>query len=91
MSRALKFLLAGCLVGLPACTEPISGPADRGEVRHTSGQTANAVKFWEVGSAAGWNAIARQQNRTGVLNLFTGTRMLTYLSLAQYNAAVAAK
>jgi hypothetical protein len=91
MSRASKFLLAGCLVGIPACTEPISGPADGGEVRQFSGQTADAVKFWEVGSAAGWNAIARQQNRTGVLNLFTGTRMLTYLSLAQYNAAVAAK
>lgn len=91
MSRASKFLLAGCLVGLPACTEPIAAPADRAEVRQSSGQTADAVKFWEVGSAAGWNAIARQQNRTGVLNLFTGTRMLTYLSLAQYNAGVAAK
>ncbi len=28
----------------------------------------------------GWNAIAREQNRSGVLNVITGTRMLTYLS-----------
>jgi PAP2 superfamily len=88
MSRSSLFLSASCLTGLTACTEPLPGPSDPAE----STQLAqSAVKFWEVGSAVGWNAIAREQNRTGVLNTFTGTRMLAYLSLAQYNAAVAAK
>jgi hypothetical protein len=52
---------------------------------------ASATKFWEAGATVRWNAIAREEIRSGTLNLFTGTRMLTYLSLAQYNAAVAAK
>jgi hypothetical protein len=47
----------------------------------------SAVKFWEAGAAVHWNAIAREETRTGPLNVFTGARMLTYLSLAQYTAA----
>jgi hypothetical protein len=88
MSHSSLFLWASCLIGLTACAEPLAGPADRAESTELA---ASAVKFWEAGSAVGWNAIAREQNRTGVLNVFTGTRMLAYLSLAQYNAAVAAK
>jgi hypothetical protein len=49
------------------------------------------VKFWEAGSTVGWSAIAQQATRSGVLNSITGARMLAYLSLAQYNAAVAAE
>ena len=51
----------------------------------------SATKFWEAGATVRWNAIAREETRAGTLNVFTGTRMLTYLSLAQYNSAVAAK
>jgi PAP2 superfamily len=51
----------------------------------------SATKFWEAGATVRWNEIAREETRAGTLNVFTGTRMLTYLSLAQYNAAVAAK
>jgi PAP2 superfamily len=51
----------------------------------------SATKFWEAGATIRWNAIAREETRAGTLNVFTGTRMLAYLSLAQYNAAVAAK
>ncbi|HET8623986.1 MAG TPA: vanadium-dependent haloperoxidase [Gemmatimonadales bacterium] len=50
----------------------------------------SATKFWDVGATVRWNTIAREETRSGVLNVFTGARMLTYLSLAQYNAAVAA-
>ena len=51
----------------------------------------SATKFWEAGAAVRWNEIAREETRAGTLNVFTGTRMLAYLSLAQYNAAVAAE
>jgi PAP2 superfamily protein len=51
----------------------------------------SATKFWEAGSTVRWNAIAREETRAGALNVFTGARMLTYLSLAQYQAAVTAK
>lgn len=96
MSRPFQFrsafLSASCLSGLLACTEPLSGPEERtgGNIGPRSAARSD-VKFWEVGSAVRWNAIAREQNRTGVLNVLTGTRMLAYLSLAQYNAAVAAE
>ena len=46
----------------------------------------SATKFWEAGSTVRWNAIAREETRAGALNVFTGARMLTYLSLAQYQA-----
>jgi hypothetical protein len=86
------FLIAFFLSGTMACSDPFSGSADRAGSSVAPAELAGkAVKFWEVGSAVRWNAIAREQNRTGVLNVFTGTRMLAYLSLAQYNAAVAAK
>ena len=96
MSRSSSFLSvllsASYLGGLMACTESLSGPAERtGGNTESTTSAGNAVKFWEVGSAVRWNAIAREQNRTGVLNVLTGTRMLAYLSLAQYNAAVEAK
>ena len=61
------------------------------EVAAPPGAELSATKFWEAGATVRWNAIAREETRTGTLNVFTGTRMLTYLSLAQYDAAVAAK
>ncbi|HUR02359.1 MAG TPA: vanadium-dependent haloperoxidase [Nonomuraea sp.] len=61
------------------------------EVAAPPGAGQSATKFWEAGATVRWNEIAREETRTGTLNVFTGTRMLTYLSLAQYDAAVAAK
>lgn len=51
----------------------------------------STARFWEAGATVRWNAIAREETRSGTLNVFTGTRMLAYLSLAQYQAAVTAK
>jgi hypothetical protein len=76
--RLSAYLLLSLMLG---CASEVAAP----------GAEQSATKFWEVGATARWNAIAREETRTGTLNVFTGIRMLTYLSLAQYNAAVAAK
>lgn len=62
-----------------------------GEVAAPPVAEQSATKFWEAGATVRWNAIAREETRTGTLNVFTGIRMLVYLSLAQYEAAAAAK
>jgi hypothetical protein len=84
---------AVCLGGLIACSEPPTTPSDRtdGKGNPTVPYAGGAPALWRVGATLFWNGIAREQNRTGVLNPFTGTRMLAYLSLGQYNAAATAK
>jgi hypothetical protein len=62
-----------------------------GEPASPPGAEPSAVKFWEAGATVHWNAIAREETRSGPLNVFTGARMLAYLSLAQYTAALEAK
>jgi hypothetical protein len=52
---------------------------------------SSAAKFWEAGATVRWNAIAREETRGSTFNPFTGARMLAYLSVAQYHAALAAK
>jgi hypothetical protein len=65
-----------------ACSdEPAAPPAPE----------SSAVKFWESGATVHWNAIAREETRSGTLNVFTGARMLAYLSVAQYTAALEAR
>lgn len=90
MSRSWM-ALAWALAGLTACAEPPTSPAGHSDVQRLAHQSTGAVKFWEAGSTVGWNTIAREATRTGALNSITGARMLAYLSLAQYNAAVAAE
>ena len=49
----------------------------------------SAVKFWEAGSTLAWNEIARGLN-VGTSPI-AQARVMTYLSVAQYNAIVAAE
>ena len=53
--------------------------------------SADAVKFWEAGATVRWNEIARDQTLTHAIGQQFGNRTFAYLSLAQYNAAVAAE
>ena len=77
-----RFYLCSLLTLALGCSgEPAAPPAAE----------PSAVKFWEAGATVHWNAIAREETRTGTLNVFTGARMLAYLSLAQYTAALEAK
>ena len=79
LHRFLACSLLGLTIG---CASEMAAPSDA---------PLAATKFWEGGATVRWNAIAREETRSGTLNIVAGTRMLTYLSLAQYQAAAAAK
>jgi len=68
-------------IALACASEPAAPPSAE----------PSAVKFWETGATVFWNTIAREETRTSTLNAFTGARMLAYLSVAQYTAALEAK
>ena len=53
--------------------------------------SANAVKVSDAGVTVRWNAIARAQTHTHAMSQQAGVRTFAYLSLAQYNATVAAQ
>jgi len=85
--RALLSALTAMLaLSASACTEPTaSRPAT------TQPQLA-AVKFWEAGSSVAWNQTAREIiTARGGGSPGTQSRILTYLSVAQYNAIIAAE
>jgi membrane-associated phospholipid phosphatase len=87
MSRKHLILMVAAAALAAACAEPTSIPEP--EVRVLSSQTA--VKFWEAGETVAWNAVARDL----VVKYSTGgipaIRVFTLLSIAQYNAIVAAE
>ena len=52
---------------------------------------ANAVHFWESNAPVYWNAVSRQLVATYRLNALVAIRGYSIVSLAQYNAAIAAE
>ena len=86
-TRALVGGLTTALaVSLGACGDPTAAP-----VVATDAQLS-AVKFWEVGSSVAWNRTARDLiAASGGGTPGTQTRILAYLSVAQYNAIIAAE
>ena len=53
---------------------------------------ASAVKFWEVGASVGWNGIERELLiKHRFADPISAFRQFAYLSLAQYNAVIAAE
>jgi membrane-associated phospholipid phosphatase len=82
MSHLSKIVFtAGAGLALAACTDRAMGPE--------APAAASAPKFWETGSTVGWNGIAR--GLVAAASPFVQVRVLTYLSLAQYNAIIAAE
>ena len=81
--RVVPVVLA---IAVGACNEPTAS-----SLIPTRPQLS-AVKFWEAGSSVAWNKTARDliAARGGGTPL-TQTRILTYLSVAQYNAIIAAE
>lgn len=74
----LSILSAAVVVS--ACSESPSGPGGP--------PTSQAVvKFWEAGSAVAWNGTARELLALRTTSPVVEARVLTYLSVAQYNAA----
>lgn len=85
-SSLLTVLAAVLPLAMGACTEPSASP-----VAPTRPQLS-AVKFWESGSSVAWNKTARDLIAArGGGTPVTQTRILTYLSVAQYNAIIAAE
>jgi membrane-associated phospholipid phosphatase len=87
MTRRTGTLQTVLIVGLAigACSEPTTAPApDRPQL--------SAIKFWEAGSSIAWNQTARDLIATrAVTSPIVQVRIMTYLSVAQYNAIVAAE
>lgn len=75
----------GVALALSACHDaPTAAPA--------ATASASAVKFWNVGSSVAWNTTARELLPGSVHATPTGQpRAFAYLSVAQYNAVVAAE
>ena len=74
-------------LALGGCSDHVVGP----KVGPRAKLSADATKFWEASATIRWNEIAREQTLTHAISQQLGTRTFAYLSLAQYNAAVAAE
>jgi membrane-associated phospholipid phosphatase len=82
--------VAAILTTAAACADQAQDPTALS--RAGPNLQASAVKFWEAGASVGWNAIERNlliKHRFGDQN--AALRQFAYLSLAQYNAVIAAE
>jgi membrane-associated phospholipid phosphatase len=89
MSQVL--VAVGAALALAGCADQATAP-DASSSRPSGGAPlASAVKFWEAGSSVAWNATGRELILGRPFNPFFELRVLTYLSLAQYDAIIAAE
>lgn len=85
----IKVSLAVGAMALVGCSDPAGvtrSPRRTDEIR-----VSETGKTFPGNATVRWNAIARAQTLTHVTSQQGGARMFAYLSLAQYNAAVAAR
>lgn len=85
MSRMRLICVAMGASLLAACQEPVAIPGASGTL------APSTVKFWEAGATVAWNQIARDlvvKNNTGAI---PAIRVYTLVSIAQYNAIIAAE
>ena len=78
-----------CAAALVACAGQSQDPT----ALSLAGPTlqASAVKFWEAGASVSWNAIERNLLIKHKPSQNSAFRQFAYLSLAQYNAVIAAE
>src|SRR5262245_10078417 len=82
----LSVLATALALSVSACSDPIAM-----SLAPTAPQLST-VKFWEAGSSVIWNQTARDLIAArGGGTPTTQSRILTYLSVAQYNAIIAAE
>jgi hypothetical protein len=86
-SPSIVLTVALGALALGGCSDHVVGP----KVALRPQRNADATTFWEASATVRWNEIARDQTRTHAISQQFGTRTFAYLSLAQYNAAVAAE
>ena len=85
--------LAVLALSIGACSDAPTVPS----TPTPGGPSLSAVKFWDVGSSVAWNRTARElivtraRNDATFRNPANHLRIITYLSVAQYNAVVAAE
>jgi membrane-associated phospholipid phosphatase len=92
MAHLSKMLYAAtAALVLTACTDRLTEPDATSSIGNGTPPDASALKFWEAGSSVAWNGTARSLLVPLAYNPFFEIRMLTYLSLAQYNAIIAAQ
>src|SRR5688500_15393974 len=87
MLRRVLLPLAAAVVGgacsdTPTSVEPLSPPTST---------SADAVKFWESNAPIYWNGVSRQLVALDRYNALQAIRAYAVVSLAQYNAAIAAE
>ena len=78
-------------LGVASCADSSTGTMPQ-QLSLTSA-SSDAVKFWEAGASVRWNSLLRDliAGKTVKPNQQAVFRAFTYLSLAQYNAVVAAE
>ena len=81
-----SMLVMTAALATAACTEPTTSAPT------SAAPSMSAVKFWDAGSSVAWNRTARDLIASrNITNVATQARILAYLSVAQYNAIVAAE
>ena len=87
------FLAAGAALALAGCTDHPTAPDAPLPVPAGSAAPANpmASTASKAGSSVTWNGTARELLTAQAASPFAQVRVLTYLSLAQYNAIIAAE
>jgi len=88
-----KFVPVATLLAGAAALVACSGPSQHPTAVSFDGPRvqASAVKFWEAGAGVGWNAIERNLLIKHKPSQNSAFRQFAYLSLAQYNAVIAAE
>jgi hypothetical protein len=86
--RLAGAMTAVAMFAVSACTDPATGPSSS---YLAAAPSLDAVKFNEASATVAWNGVAR-----GLTNKYpgaqqVGARLLAYLSLAQYDAVIAAE
>jgi membrane-associated phospholipid phosphatase len=76
------------LFAAAACTDPTAGP---GNPSLATAPSFEAVHFNEASATVAWNGVARGLTSKYPTSQQAGARLLAYLSLAQYNAVIAAE
>jgi hypothetical protein len=76
---------------IAACSEQPTAPRTSTSLPTPLSPALDATKFWEAGASVRWNAITRDLNRQTLLSQNAFLRIHAYVSLAQYDAVIAAE
>ena len=79
---------AVAMLAVSACADSATGPTS---TSFEASPSPDAVQFNDALATVAWNAVARGLTNKSPLSQQAGTRLFAYLSLAQYDAAIAAE